>query len=266
MSIKKYMAKKNYSLKINSPVVTVIAALSVLAMIFDTFIIKGKVISNAFTCHASKASGTFAAFNFKSAADYARMIFYVLGSSSWHSMFSGTIILLLLGANLEERYGSKILLLMIFTSSLVTGVLTACISTVPVSGADGIIFTMLILISISEISKKEIPLTWLMVLVLFISYKLYSTADFYHLKKASIILEKNICVFIQLIGGICGSLFGFLVAPKNKKASGKETSRSKKTVVYTEEYDEDNDRTIVSAPKKGSSSSSDETIIGSISL
>lgn len=260
------MAKKNYSLKINAPVIVVIATISILAMIFDTFIIKGKVISNAFTCHASKASGSFSAFNFKSAADYARMIFYIFGNNSWYSLFSGTIILILLGANLEERYGSRILLLMISTSCLVTGVLTACISTVPVTGADGIIFTMLFLASISEISKKEIPLTWLMILVLFISFKLYSTADFYHLKKFSQIIDKNICVFIQLIGGICGSLFGFIAAPKEKKASRKETSKSKKTVVYNKEYDEDNDRTVVSAPKKGSSSASDETIIGSISL
>ena len=39
-------------------------------------------------------------------------------------------------------------------------------------GANGVILTMILLVSISEISRKEIPLTWIAILVLFIAYNL----------------------------------------------------------------------------------------------
>ncbi|WP_318689970.1 O-antigen polysaccharide polymerase Wzy [Treponema sp.] len=248
------MAKKSSpKLTFDFPVTVTFVIVAVVMFLLDTFAFKGKMFSTILICHGSKQA--IVPFNFKSPADFTGLFFFIFGNSGWEMLFSNLIVILLLGQILEERYGSVMLGLMMFISTLISGVLTACISTVPLTGAGCIIFMMAVLVSLTELTKKRIPLSCLLVFVLFLSFEIFRNTKG---AEGTDIMQKTCGVLIEMIGGICGSIFGFLVLPKKKSTK----TASKKTEVKND-YEDDDDYS--SKKKTWSSSSSDETVIGTLS-
>lgn len=236
------MAKKSFKPVFDSPVVILFASLSVAIFLLDVFFPDAKPVEKFFVCHGAKSS---VAFNFKSPLDYLRMFTYAFGCAGWNSFFVNLLAVLLIGPSLEERYGSPILALMIFISVLVGGVLCACISPYEIRGASGIVFMMIVLCSLTTLMKKQILVSWIFVFAFYFWFEFYQ--DFPAEKISFVeILQQKVPVFISLISGICGSLFGFFVAPKKREP--KKNSAE----------------TIQPSPKKNFSS--DETIVGSLEL
>ena len=237
------MAKKN-SLKFifDSPVVLVFSVVSAVIFISD-LILKLNLSEKIFECPGAKS---VPAFDFKSALSYVKLVIYPFGGENSTSFFLNIGFILLLGPVLEERYGSIMLALMIFITSLVGGVLTACVSMFGISGCGGIVFMMIILSVLSVFIKKQLPVSWIFIFTLYLAFSLFSG------KKISgfmPFMQNNVPVFIQLASGICGSLFGFFVCPK-KRSSQIQKKQQEKTIENEPE----------------NSSSSDETIVGNISL
>ncbi|UKI55423.1 MAG: hypothetical protein L6V90_12630 [Treponema succinifaciens] len=198
---------------------------------------------NFFECPGAKS---VPAFDFKSALSYVKLVIYPFGGENSTSFFLNIGFILLLGPVLEERYGSIMLALMIFITSLVGGVLTACVSTFGIYGCGGIVFMMIILSVLSVFIKKQLPVSWIFIFALYLAFSLFSG------KKISgfmPFMQNNVPVFIQLASGICGSLFGFFVCPK-KRSSQIQKKQQEKTIENEPE----------------NSSGSDETIVGNISL
>ena len=237
------MAKKN-SLKFifDSPVVLVFSVVSAVIFISD-LILKLNLSEKIFECPGAKS---VPAFDFKSALSYVKLVIYPFGGENSTSFFLNIGFILLLGPVLEERYGSIMLALMIFITSLVGGVLTACVSTFGISGCGGIVFMMIILSVLSVFIKKQLPVSWIFIFALYLAFSLFSG------KKISgfmPFMQNNVPVFIQLASGICGSLFGFFVCPKKRSFQIQKKQQEK---------------TIENEPEN--SSGSDETIVGNISL
>lgn len=237
------MAKKN-SLKFifDSPVVLVFSVVSAVIFIAD-LILKLNLSEKIFECPGAKS---VPAFDFKSALSYVKLVIYPFGGENSTSFFLNIGFILLLGPVLEERYGSIMLALMIFITSLVGGVLTACVSTFGIYGCGGIVFMMIILSVLSVFIKKQLPVSWIFIFALYLAFSLFSG------KKISgfmPFMQNNVPVFIQLASGICGSLFGFFVCPK-KRSSQIQKKQQEKTIENEPE----------------NSSGSDETIVGNISL
>lgn len=237
------MAKKN-SLKFifDSPVVLVFSVVSAVIFISD-LILKLNLSEKIFECPGAKS---VPAFDFKSALSYVKLVIYPFGGENSTSFFLNIGFVLLLGPVLEERYGSIMLALMIFITSLVGGVLTACVSTFGIYGCGGIVFMMIILSVLSVFIKKQLPVSWIFIFALYLAFSLFSG------KKISgfmPFMQNNVPVFIQLASGICGSLFGFFVCPK-KRSSQIQKKQQEKTIENEPE----------------NSSGSDETIVGNISL
>lgn len=237
------MAKKN-SLKFifDSPVVLVFSVVSAVIFISD-LILKLNLSEKIFECPGAKS---VPAFDFKSALSYVKLVIYPFGGENSTSFFLNIGFILLLGPVLEERYGSIMLTLMIFITSLVGGVLTACVSTFGISGCGEIVFMMIILSVLSVFIKKQLPVSWIFIFALYLAFSLFSG------KKISgfmPFMQNNVPVFIQLASGICGSLFGFFVCPK-KRSSQIQKKQQEKTIENEPE----------------NSSGSDETIVGNISL
>lgn len=246
------MAKKSsIRLTFDFPVTVTFVIAAAVVFLIDSFALKGKLCSSMLLCHGSSQAAV--SFNFKSPSDFAGLFLFVFGNSGWEMFFSNLVIILLLGQILEERYGSVMLALMMFISTLVTGVLTACISTVPMSGAGCIVLMMTVLVSLTELTKKRIPLSCLLVFVLFLAFEFYRSAAG---TGGAAGLQKIVGVLVEAIGGICGSIFGFLVSPRKRAATKKA---SKTQVSYDDEYDGGSRKTW------SSNSSSDETIIGTLS-
>lgn len=283
--------KSKLHLKYDSPVTLTFVLLSTLILALDSFALKGFLTTNIFICHGSKAVGNIAAFDYKNFLDYLRLFTHTLGSSGWQSLLANSTFILLLGPTLEERYGSPILLLMIVLTSLVGGVLNACLVPFFTSGSQSIVFMMICLAAITAFSKKEVPLSWIIVFALYFALKLCSSySDFSNSNSASFsfsstsggkkidfieFLTLNLNTFTSLAAGIVGSLFGFLVSPKKRNSSENSKTSSKNSSAKTQKfnskqkssgtYDDDFGGSSSSSGGKPSSSS-DETIIGSIDL
>ncbi len=272
--------KSKLHLKYDSPVTLTFVLLSTLILALDSFFLKGFLTTNIFICHGSKAVGNIAAFDYKNFLDYARLFVHTLGSSGWQSLLANSTFILLLGPTLEERYGSPILLLMIVITSLVSGVLNACLVPFFTSGSQSIVFMMICLAAITAFSKKEVPLSWIIVFILYLALKLctsysdFSSSDSNSKKQKVDFIEfltLNLNTFTSLAAGIVGSLFGFLVSPKKRNSSENSKISSKKEKSFSKDekaFSNSSDKTKSAnlGGEKSSSSSSDETIIGSIDL
>ena len=99
---------------------------------------------------------------------------------------------------LEENYGSRELLFMIVITALVTGVLNVIFFRSALMGASGVVFMMILLSSFTNFSHGEIPLTFILVLILYMGVQI-----------VEIFNTDNISQFAHIVGGLCGSFFGF---------------------------------------------------------
>lgn len=211
------MAKKRYRILFDAPV-TIIFVLLSLAAFFVNILLKDLLVTTAFTCHSLKAATPELAFNFRNALDYVRLILHIFAYADLSKLLLNSVLLLLLGSILEERYGSLMLTIMIFITSLVSGVLTACVPAIAFTGSDCIVFMMIILLSLTALAKRTIQISWLLAFIIFIAYKVYGK-NYGDLKNVSLLIQENLSLFINLAGGICGSLAGFFIAPKKRKSA-----------------------------------------------
>lgn len=145
-------------------------------------------------------------FSIGSFRNWVCLFTHVLGHKNWTHLISNFTIILLIGPILEEVYGSFSLVIMMVITAFVTGALNVLFFTSSLLGASGVVFMMILLASFTNFNKGEIPLTFILVLVLYLGSELFaafaSVGD----------LENNISHFAHIVGGFIGSLFGFLRA------------------------------------------------------
>ncbi len=244
------MQKKSYRFLFDSPVI-VLFVLSGLAVFTANIFLKGNLIPTAFVCRSLKNAEN--AFDFKNALDYARIFAHVLANTSWTDLLLNSVLLLALGAQMEDRYGSPMILLMIIITTLVSGVLSVCVPAMPITGATSVIFMLITLSSLTALGRKEIPISWLLILVMFTAYKVYQftvPADKLTDGGIQIMLNKNIPVFVDLAGGISGSLLGFLIAPKNGRKVRKAERGEPENTWEPDDSDWSSAKTVAAPPAK----------------
>jgi GlpG protein len=111
----------------------------------------------------------------------------------------------LLGPLLEEKYGSKKLLQVILITAVVTGLVNYILfPSVALCGASGVVFAFILLTSFTSFKNGEIPLTFILVAVIFLGQQVYE----------GVFLQNNISNLSHVLGGIIGSVVGFKL---NKK-------------------------------------------------
>jgi membrane associated rhomboid family serine protease len=148
--------------------------------------------------------------------DYVKLVSHTLGHASIDHYISNFSFILLLGPILEASYGSLAVLLMMFATALVTGLLQVFFfpSTI-LLGASGIVFMMILLASFTNFNKGEIPLTFILVMLIYLGREVFNAVAA-NITPGS---ANNISQFAHIIGGLVGSFFGFL--KPNKGISGK---------------------------------------------
>jgi membrane associated rhomboid family serine protease len=142
-------------------------------------------------------------FNPGSARNWISLVTHVMGHANWTHLISNFSFILLIGPILEENYGSLELLLMMGITALVTGVLNALLFSPALMGASGVVFMMILLASFTNFSRGEIPLTFILVLCLYLGRELFNSFS-----------SNNVSEFAHIAGGFCGGLFGFFRPPK----------------------------------------------------
>ena len=143
-------------------------------------------------------------FDFHNPLEYLKLFSYVLGHVNWAHIFGNLSILLLIGPILEEAYGSAGILVMILLTALITGLLNVFLFPTGLCGASGVAFMMILLASFTNFGKGEIPITFVLVMLLYLGQEVWN----------AVTVKDNISQFAHIIGGFCGSLFGFIRPPK----------------------------------------------------
>lgn len=138
---------------------------------------------------------------------YVRFVGHVLGHASWEHMMGNIMLLLVVGPLLEEKYGSFPILIVILAAALVTGIVNYIFFPhIRLLGASGVVFAFILLSPFTSIKEGTIPVTLILVGILYIGEQIYS----------GIFVQDNVANLTHILGGLVGAFLGF-VLQKNKR-------------------------------------------------
>lgn len=130
---------------------------------------------------------------------YFRLFGHVLGHANWSHYSSNMVLFLVLGPILEEKYKSQYFLIMIAITAVVSGLFHVVVfSSTVLLGASGIVFMMIVLSSVAGMKDGKIPLTLILVIIIYLGGEILSVGS-----------KDGIAHISHILGGICGAAFGF---------------------------------------------------------
>lgn len=181
----------------NAPVVLTFAIIAVIALILNQMT-GGRTNQLYFSVYRSDITPLF----------FVRLIGHVFGHANWAHLSGNMMLFLLLGPILEEKYGSSDLLIMILVTAAISGLLNIVLfPEIALCGASGIVFMFIILSSASCMHDGRIPLTMILILVIYLGGEIMD----------GLFQKDNISQFTHIIGGLIGAFFGYM-AGRNKNA------------------------------------------------
>ncbi len=175
-------------LQYNSPVVLSFTFLSLIALILG-LVTEGNSTLLLFAVYRAPLTDPLA---------YLRVFLHVLGHSSYSHFMGNMLMILVIGPTLEEKYGSRRLLGSIVITALVTGIFQMIFFNNALLGASGVVFMMIIMASYSGIKNGHIPLTLILVVLLYLGDEvvdIFTTRD-------------NVSQTAHILGGVCGIILG----------------------------------------------------------
>ena len=125
---------------------------------------------------------------------------YIFGHASFQHLLGNLSFILLLGPVLEKHYSSKVVGILIIITALVTAIFHQLFIDSGLLGASGIVFMFILLTSSINIKDKQIPLSFILVTLIYIGKEVYYSFD-----------ADNVSQFAHIAGGICGGIAGFLI-------------------------------------------------------
>ena len=174
----------------NAPVIVSFALLSALALGIN--ILTGgqanKLLFSVYRC------------SLRDALCYPRFFLHTLGHAGYSHYINNMLLLLVIGPAMEEKHGSKKILIFIAVTALVTGL--AQFIFFPGSallGASGVVFMLIMLASLAGADDGAIPITLILVAVLYLGGEILN----------GVAKSDEISQFAHILGGVCGVVFGF---------------------------------------------------------
>lgn len=187
-------------LRYNSPVILTFTLVATAVLVIDT-LTAGAASYAAFT--------VFPTPDFRNPLTYFRLFSHVIGHADWTHLMSNFAFVLLIGPILEEKYGSLRTLSMMAVTALVTGVLAALVFRTALRGASGIVFMLILLGSFTNSRQGEIPLTFILVVILFLAREVIN----------AVAVRDNVAQFAHIAGGLCGGAFGFAATRSTRRVA-----------------------------------------------
>lgn len=145
-------------------------------------------------------------WNFTSASWYFRLFSHTIGHASTEHLMGNLALILLIGPIVEEKYGAKNLVIMMASTAMVTGLLHLTFFNYGLFGASGIVFMLILIVSLVNFRNREIPLTFILVVIIFIGKEILGSFE-----------DDGISHFAHIVGGIVGAFFGFMLGGKIAK-------------------------------------------------
>jgi len=192
------VARQRLRIRYNAPVTLTFALVAAGVLALDQF--TGSALVTAYFTAPPYLGGA-------TALTWVRLFTHVIGHASWAHLVSNFSFILLIGPVLEEKFGSLLVLLMMLVTAGVTGALNALLVHAGLLGASGIAFMLILLSSFTNIRARQIPLTFLLVVVL------YLVREF-----VAALAPDSVSQLAHIAGGLCGGLFGFLFARREPVA------------------------------------------------
>ena len=185
-------------LQYNSPVILSFFLVSLLALALG-FLTKDWVTWHLFSVYRAPLTDPLT---------YVRFFGHVLGHADVNHFLGNMLLLLVIGPPLEEKYGSLTLLAGIVLTALISGALQfVFFPGTALLGASGIVLMLIMLASLSGMKEGKIPLTLVLVALLYLGQEFYSI----------LFVQNNVANFMHIVGGACGTSFGFLAAKQHLK-------------------------------------------------
>lgn len=200
-------------LSYNSPVVLTFTLVSLVELLLQEFL--SSDIQLLFSVYT---------FSIDNPITYFQLISHAIGHSNWEHFLSNFSFILLLGPLIEEKYGSTKLLILIFVTSLITGMLFIMFFDGRLLGASGIVFMLIILSSFSSPQQGKIPLTFILVSIIYLGREIFNSLN-----------PNQISEFAHILGGICGGIFGFYVTTPNDTKEPTKESNTENTSIDQKE-------------------------------
>lgn len=195
--------KKKLKISYNAPVILTFVIICFAVMVVGT-LTGGKSTELLFmTYHSS----------LKNPLTYLRFFTHIFGHAGWSHFIGNAAYLLLLGPMLEEKYGSRMLIEIMAITALVTGIVNYIFFwNVGLCGASCAVFAFIVLASFTGFQEGEIPLTFILVAIIYIGQQVYE----------GIAVTDNISNMAHIVGGLVGAVIGYLLnkKPKSKPRYG----------------------------------------------
>lgn len=188
---KKKLPKISAKISFNSPVILSFTAICLVSLLLSAL------------THGASNNAVFSVYrsSLASPLTYVRFFGHIFGHASWQHFINNIMYILLLGPLLEEKYGQTDMIMIIVVTALVTGIINFIFFPhVQLLGASGVVFAFILLASFANFQNGKIPVTFILVAVIYIGQQVYS----------GIFKNNDISELTHIIGGIVGSIFGFV--------------------------------------------------------
>ena len=140
----------------------------------------------------------------KNPLTWLRFFTHVFGHSGWSHFMGNAAYLLLLGPMLEEKYGQASIVKVILVTAGITGLVNYIFFPgVALCGASGVVFAFIILTSFTSFRSGEIPLSFILVALIYIGQQLYD----------AVFVRDSVSHLSHIVGGAVGAVTGYY---KNK--------------------------------------------------
>jgi len=195
------MKKHRFRIDFNSPVILGMAALSLALLIIS--MIFGSKVSFFLSAHRTSLLDPM---------QYIRLFSHVLVHSDIAHYTGNFMMILAIGPMVEEKYGSRHLLLITVGTAFITGLVNVIFFPgQAILGASGIVFMLILLASFTNIQQGRLPVTVPLVALLYIGNEVMR----------GVFTKDNISQLSHIIGGLCGAGAGIIFH------SGKLSSRAR---------------------------------------
>lgn len=186
------MAGRNIKISFNSPVILGFSLLSLAALLLGT-VTGGWTTDALFSVYRAPLT---------SPLTWVRFLGHVLGHAGWQHFMGNIMLILVIGPLLEEKYGSSTVLFAIIAAALATGLLHFVLfPRVQLLGASGVVFAFILLASFASVKTGEIPLTFLLVAVIYIGGEVFN----------GIFVRDSVSNLSHIAGGAVGAVLGYMI-------------------------------------------------------
>lgn len=188
--------KRQLKISFNSPVILGFTLICFLSLLLG-YLTRGVSTYTLFSVYRS---------SFLNPLTYLRLIGHVFGHANWQHFIGNIMLILVVGPLLEEKYGSSNIIVVILSTALVTGLVNIILFPhIRLLGASGVVFAFILLASFTSIKDGSIPVTFILVAVIYIGGQVYD----------GLFVTDNVSNLTHIIGGIIGASLGY-VMNKNK--------------------------------------------------